>query len=98
MAARSWIPGTVLYVQGFLLIGIGTFALLDPDAFVAGTDDVIVGKPEQLLHSIRHVLARAAFGSLSATANVNQHDGFDFGVLLHFDCLPQADASTNPDR
>ena len=41
------------------MIGVGTFALLDPDAFVAGTGDMIAGKPNQLLHSIRHVLVIA---------------------------------------
>lgn len=41
------------------MIGVGTFALIDPDAFVAGTGDTIAGKPDQLLHSIRHVLAMA---------------------------------------
>jgi hypothetical protein len=59
MAARSWVSAIVLYVQGSLMIGVGTFALIDPDAFVAGTGDTIAGKPDQLLHSIRHVLAMA---------------------------------------
>ena len=36
------------------MLAVGTFALLRPDEFVAGTGDIITtGK--QLLHSMRHV-------------------------------------------
>ena len=53
---KASIPAAILYVQGLLMIGVGVFALRDPEAFVAGTGDTISGKPAQLLHSIRYVL------------------------------------------
>lgn len=42
----------VLSVQGVLMTGVGLFAFLDPEGFVAGTSDRIEGKPTQLLHSL----------------------------------------------
>ena len=42
-----------LYVQGFLLLGVGTMALAKPEAFVSGTGDFVQEKPTQLLHAMR---------------------------------------------
>jgi hypothetical protein len=53
---KGSISAAILYVQGLLMVGVGVFALRDPEAFVAGTGDTIAGKPAQLLHSIRYVL------------------------------------------
>lgn len=50
------ISTVALSVQGMLMTGVGLFALLDPESFVAGTNDHIEGKPTQLLHSLRCVV------------------------------------------
>jgi hypothetical protein len=60
MANRALIPEAVLYTQAVLLAGVGLFAIIAPEDFLAGTSDKIAGKPTQLLHSIGYNLAFSA--------------------------------------
>ena len=53
MARNQWISAAALYIQGALLFAIGMFILVAPEEFLAGTGDLIEGKPVQLLHSMR---------------------------------------------